>query len=181
MSEEAAMEQHGTNVPRDSAYVAALTAHPTLCIALFGVQLLTDGGRRLYDASGINDEMFRALDLARQEGLLLNRPLTSPEGPLLLQYWESYNALDRWARKQPHSKWWRWLLEHTGRGIGFYHEIYQARTAEAIYEEGTRPVGPALFCAVEPVKGGEGRSRDRQRQFLEARPSPPGDLPRDRP
>ena len=91
----------------------------------------------------------------------------SPQGPVLLQYWRSYDALDRWARKQPHSRWWRWLMEHEGKGIGFYHEIYQAKAAEAIYEEGTQPVGPALFCSLHPVKGGEGRSRDRQRQFTE--------------
>lgn len=156
-------------VPANSAYVAVMSGHPTLCVAIFGVQLLTDEGRRLYDESGINDEISQAMAQAEREGLmLLNRPLMSPEGPLLLQYWQSYEALDKWARKQPHSKWWRWLLEHSGRGIGFYHEIYQAKTAEAIYEEGTRPVGPALFCAIEPVKGGEGRSRQRQQAFLDA-------------
>jgi hypothetical protein len=157
-----------TDVPHDSAYIAALAEHPTLCIALFGVQFHSDEGRRLYQEAGINDELFGALETARGEGLLLNRAVVSPEGPLLLQYWASYDALDRWARKQPHSRWWRWLLEQAGRGIGFYHEIYQARTAEAIYEQGTRPVGPALFCSVHPVKGGEGRSRERQREFLEA-------------
>jgi Domain of unknown function (DUF4188) len=159
--------------PQDSAYVATLSAYPTFCVALFGVQLLSDHGRRLYEALKINQEIVRALDQAKHKGLLLNRPLMSPEGPVLMQYWQSYDSLDRWARKQPHSKWWRWLLEHTGHGIGFYHEIYQARTAEAIYEEGTRPVGPALFCPVAAVKGGEGRSRDRQRQFLEAAPPRP--------
>lgn len=157
------------SVPANSAYVAVMAGHSTLCVAIFGVQLLTDEGRRLYDESGINNELFQAMAQAEREGLmLLNRPLVSPEGPLLLQYWQSYEALDKWARKQPHSKWWRWLLEHTGRGIGFYHEIYQAKTAEAIYEEGTRPVGPALFCAIEPVRAGEGKSRQRQQEFLDA-------------
>ena len=155
-------------VPSDSAYVAALSQHPTLCVALFGVQLLTEEARGLYEASGINDEIARAMAEAAPAGLLLHRPLMSPEGPLLMQYWQSYEQLDKWARTQPHSKWWRWLLEHRGRGIGFYHEIYQAKTAEAIYEEGTRPVGPALFCAVEAVKGGEGHSRERQQQFRDA-------------
>ena len=56
----------------------------------------------------------------------------SPEGPLLMQYWQTYDELDRWARKQPHSRWWRWLMEHAGKGVGFYHEIYQAKAAEAI-------------------------------------------------
>jgi Domain of unknown function (DUF4188) len=155
-----------------SAYVAALWEHPALCIALFGVQLLTDEGRRSYEQAGIDQEMFQALEKAREDGLLLNRPLMSPQGPVLLQYWRSYDDLDRWARKQPHSRWWRWLMEHHGSGIGFYHEIYQAKAAEAIYEEGTHPVGPALFSSLHPVKGGEGRSRERQRQFTELAESP---------
>lgn len=156
-----------SDAPADSAYVAALWEHPALCVALFGVQFLTDEGRRLYEQAGIDDELSGSLEKAREEGLLLNRLLMSPEGPLWLQYWRSYDQLDRWARKQPHSRWWRWLMEHQGKGIGFYHEIYQAKAAEAIYEEGTRPVGPALFCSLHRVKGGEGRSRDRQRQFTE--------------
>ncbi len=158
------------DVPDDSAYIAVLWEHPTLCVALFGVQFLTEKGQRSYEEAGINHEMSEALEKAREEGLLLNRPLMSPEGPVLLQYWRSYDALDRWARKQPHSRWWRWLLENVGEGIGFYHEIYQAKSAEAIYEEGTHPVGPALFSSIQAVTGGEGRSRERQHRFIEASP-----------
>jgi hypothetical protein len=161
-----------SDAPADSAYVAALWEHPALCVALFGVQFLSDEGRHLYEEAGIDEEMFVVLEKARDEGLLLNRLLTSPEGPVLMQYWRSYEDLDRWARKQPHSRWWRWLMEHTGKGVGFYHEIYQAKAAEAIYEEGTKPVGPALFSSLQPVKGGEGRSRDRQRQFTQATQRP---------
>jgi hypothetical protein len=153
--------------PTDSAYVAALWEHPALCVAFFGVQFLSEEGRRLYQQSGIDREMAGALEAARSAGLLLNRPLMSPEGPLLMQYWESYEALDRWARQQPHARWWRWLLEHDGV-IGFYHEIYQAKAAEAIYERGTRPVGPALFSTLARVKAGEGHSRSRQQRFLES-------------
>ena len=152
----------------DSAYSAALWDHPALCVALFGVQFLSREGRELYERSGIEQEMFEALERARDDGLLLNRPLMSPEGPLLMQYWRTYDDLDRWARRQPHSRWWRWLMEHIGRGVGFYHKIYQAKTAEAVYEEGTRPVGPAVFSTLERIKGGEGRSRERQQRFLEA-------------
>jgi hypothetical protein len=156
----------------DSAYIAALWEHPTLCVAFFGVQFLTEEGRRVYEEAGIDQEMSTALDQARGEGLLLNRPLMSPEGPLLMQYWRLYAELDRWARKQPHSRWWRWLLEHVGHGVGFYHEIYQARAAEAIYEPGTRPVGPALFSPILRVKGGEGHSQERQQQFIRATQTP---------
>ena len=162
------------DAPRDSAYSAALWEHPALCIALFGIQLLSQEGRQLYEQSGIEPEMFDALEQARAVGLLLNRPLMSPEGPLLMQYWRTYDDLDRWARRQPHSRWWRWLMEHTGQGVGFYHEIYQAKAAEAIYEQGTRPVGPAMFTSLERTQGGEGHSRERQQRFLEAARTLPG-------
>ena len=165
---ESARDDKLSEPPVTDAYVAALWEYPTLCVALFGVQFLSPEGQRLYEEAGIDQEMAQALEKARDEGLLLNRPLMSPEGPLLLQYWRSYDALDRWARRQPHSRWWRWLMENMGKGIGFYHEIYQPRAAEAIYEHGTQPVGPALFSALQYVKGGEGHSRERQRRFATA-------------
>lgn len=156
----------------DTAYIATLWEHPTLCVALFGIQFLSEEGQHLYEEAGIDQEMSGALEKARSEGLLLTRPLMSPEGPVIMQYWRSYDALDRWARKQPHARWWRWLIENTGKGLGFYHEIYQAKAAEAVYEEGTRPVGPALFSSIQHVKGGEGHSRERQRLFIDASQRP---------
>jgi hypothetical protein len=140
--------------------------HPELCVAMFGVQFLTPAGQQRYDAAGIPEQMMQSLQAAQDAGLLLlNRPAMTPEGPILIQYWRSYADLDSWARTQPHSSWWRWLLENAGDELGFYHEIYQARTAEAIYEHGTRPVGPALFCSTEEVPAGAGQSRARQAQF----------------
>jgi hypothetical protein len=135
---------------------------------MFGVQFLTPQGQQRYEAAGITQQMTEALQAAQNEGLLLlNRPAMTPEGPVLIQYWRSYADLDRWARIQPHSSWWRWLLDNAGEDLGFYHEIYQARTAEAIYEHGTRPVGPALFCTTQEVPAGQGQSRARQERFVE--------------
>jgi len=147
------------------AYVAALWEFPNLCVALFGIQFRDPDARQSYAASGIEAEMADAFDKAGPDGLLLNRPLMSPEGPLLLQYWRSYEDLDRWARKQPHSRWWLWLMENADQGVGFYHEIYAVKSAESIFEAGTAPVGPARFARTEPVKGGEGKSRERMRRF----------------
>ena len=153
----------------DEAYVAHLWEHPKLCLALFGVQFLTPEGLRLYEGSGINEEMFPALGMAQESGLLLhNRVLTTDEGPVLMQYWRSYEDLDRWARQLPHMRWWRWLLENAGSELSFYHEIYQVKAAEAIYEKGCRPVGPAHFAMTSAVTPGEGGSKDRQARFVEA-------------
>ena len=154
--------------PVDQAYIAALWEQPKMCIAFFGVQYHTKEGQDLYEKSGVHQEVFPAMEAACAEGLLLNRPTMTPEGPLLMQYWRSYEELEQWAHKLPHTRWWSWLIENQGKGVGFYHEIYQVKTAEAIYEVGTQPVGPALFCSLHPVKSGEGKSRERQHSFTEA-------------
>jgi hypothetical protein len=153
----------------EGAYIAHLWEHPQLCLALFGVQFLTPEGQQRYEASGISEEMFPALGKAQEAGLLLqNRMVMTDEGPVLLQYWRSYDDLDSWARRLPHMRWWRWLLENAGPELSFYHEIYQVKTAEAIYERSCRPVGPALFATTSEVTPGEGGSRDRQTRFAEA-------------
>lgn len=150
----------------DRASIAHLWEHPDLCIALFGVQFHTPEGQRRYEDSGINEEMAPALDAAQAAGpLLLNRPLMTDEGPVLMQYWRSYEDLDQWTRQLPHMRWWRWLLDNAGSDLSFYHEIYQVKAAEAIFEKGCWPVGPANFAATSTVAAGEGRSNDRQARF----------------
>jgi hypothetical protein len=153
----------------EGAYIAQLWEQPRLCIALFGVQFHTPTGQQRYEASGISAEMEQALTAAQADGLLLsNRRFMSEEGPILMQYWRSYADLDGWARRLPHMRWWRWLLDNAGPDLSFYHEIYQAKTAEAVYERGCRPVGPALFTTTSPADAGEGRSKDRQQRFADA-------------
>ena len=137
------------------AYIAYLWEHPTLCLALFGVQFLTAEGQRRYEASGINEEMIPALGKAQEAGLLLqNRIMTTEEGPVLMQYWRSYDDLDGWARRLPHMRWWRWLLENVGSELSFYHEIYQVKTAEAIFEKGCRLVGAGRIVRAEILVAG---------------------------
>ena len=151
----------------DGTYIARLWEHPELCIGIFGLQIQSAEGAALYEASGIQDEMIAALAEADGDGLLLTRRLQSDEGPLIMVYWRSYADLDRWARRQPHSRWWKWLFDHEGQGVGFYHEIYQAKAAEALYAGGTNPVGPALFADLEPQPSGKGYSRARQQRFID--------------
>jgi hypothetical protein len=156
-----------THAGYDGAYIAHLWEYPNLCVAIFGVQFHTEEGMKRYDASGITEEMGPALEAARVEGHLLTRRLQEGNSGVLLQYWRSYDDLDRWARTLPHMSWWRWLLQNAGPDLSFYHEIYQAKSAEAIFEKGCQPVGPAVFASTSEVSAGEGRSKDRQQRFVE--------------
>jgi heme-degrading monooxygenase HmoA len=153
---------------RNDAYIARLWQYPSLCVAFFGVQFSTEEGQRRYVESGIHEEVSAALEGTIGEGLLLHRMLLSEEGLVLMQYWRSYEELDAWSQKLPHSRGWKWLAENVGLGVGFYHEIYQVKTGEAIFEKGTRPVGPAVFCDLQSVPSGQGKSKDRSKRFAEA-------------
>lgn len=124
----------------ETTFIARLWEYPTLCIGLFGVQFQTADGQCLYNTNGIGEELAATL-AARPDGLLHTRHLMSREGPLIMVYWRSYGDLDRWAQSQSHARWWRWLIENTGQGVVFYHEVYQARAAEAVYEPCAQPVG----------------------------------------
>ena len=163
-----AMSDHPNHTvpPTDDRYIAHLWEYPQLTIAIFGIQALTSEGYALYAASGIPEQMEASV--ANAEGLLGVRLFAEGNGGLQLQYWRSHTDLARFARTMPHTAWWKWLRRNQGRGLVFYHEIYQCRTAEAIFEAGSLLVGPALFCATSTVVGGEGQSQERQRQFLEA-------------
>lgn len=157
--------------PTDSAYIAHLWDHPQLTIAIFGIQALTAEGYAMYEAEGIPKQMEEAL--AKAEGLLCTRSFPEGNGGLQLQYWRSHDDLSLFARQMPHTAWWKWLTDHSGKGLAFYHEIYQCKTAEAVFELGSLPVGPATFCETSAVASGEGRSRERQRRFVEAAESSP--------
>ncbi|MBL8094314.1 MAG: DUF4188 domain-containing protein [Anaerolineales bacterium] len=159
-----------TPPPTDSGYVAHLWDFPQLTLAIFGIQAHSPEGYALYEAAGIPQQMQAALEAA--EGLLCTRQFPEGAGGLQLQYWGSHDDLARFARQMPHTAWWRWLVEHRGQGFSFYHEIYQCRTAEAIFEVGAIPVGPASFCVTSRPTHGEGRSLERQRRFAEAAVTP---------
>jgi hypothetical protein len=66
--------------------------------------------------------------------------------------------------------WWKWLVENDGKGLYFYHEIYECKTAEAIFERGMPPLGPGTFCETSESELGSGRSQERQRRFADAQP-----------
>lgn len=153
--------------PTDSAYIAHLWNYPQLTVAIFGLQAHTPEAYAMYEAAGIPKQMEEALQQA--QGLLGVRLFAEGNGGMQLQYWRTHEDLARFARTMPHTAWWKWLNNNKGKGLSFYHEIYQCKTAEAVYELGSKPVGPATFCETSAVVSGEGRSQERQRRFLDAK------------
>jgi hypothetical protein len=80
------------------------------------------------------------------------------------QYWSSFEALDAWSHRPPHSDWWRESLERMrGRGdFGVYHESYLVPRAgvESIYLN-SPPVGLSAFGVAAEAVGASTTSRDR--------------------
>jgi len=146
--------------------IAHLWEYPDLTLGIFGLDAADPGALAAYEATGIPARMEDAL--RSQEGLLHVRTLQEGMGGVLLQYWRSHDDLARFARRAPHADWWRWRAAHDGDGLAFWHEIYQCRTAEAIYEDGAPRVGPAAFVTTSEVVTGAGRSDERQRRFADA-------------
>lgn len=160
------MNNQAQEPPRDSAYIAHLWEYPQLTVAIFGIQANSAEGFALYEAAGIPAQMEEALRSA--EGLLCVRFFAEGNGGVQLQYWRSHQDLSKFSRTMPHTAWWKWLTENRGRGFSFFHEIYQCRTAEAIYEVGSIPVGPATFATTSAVVSGKGLSQERQQRFVDA-------------
>jgi hypothetical protein len=100
------------------------------------------------------------------DGLLLDEPIMYSLWPLhvgMRQYWKDFDSLERWARSDPHSAWWREFLRDSG-GTGFWHETYFMRGGmEAVYDDLPRGTGLLQFAPVVPARGAMFGARGRAR------------------
>jgi hypothetical protein len=84
-------------------------------------------------------KMLAQLAKHPEKGLLGARTYVSGRDVLVVQYWKSFEALERFARASddPHLPAWRRFNQRVGTGgdVGIWHETYTipAGTAEAIY------------------------------------------------
>lgn len=94
--------------------------------------------------------------LAEGAGLLGSESFTITRGHFgVLQYWRSFDDLDAWSHRPPHSEWWRAAVDRMRRkqDLGVYHEVFlvPAASLESIYLD-CEPAGLARFGNVaEPV------------------------------
>ena len=84
--------------------------------------------------------MLRELESRPEAGLLgAHLYLGSPRRPLVVQYWRSFDHLERFARSHDATHWPAWVAFNKRIGssgdVGIWHETYRVRAGEyeAIY------------------------------------------------
>ena len=88
------------------------------------------------------------------------------QGPAVVQYWASFEQLERFARaaEQPHLPVWTWFNRavRASGDVGIWHETYHVRAGEyeCIYVNMPR-VGLAAACVHAPI-GSTGQSAARR-------------------
>lgn len=141
-----------------------LTGFPDLVMITLGMRVKSIRGLRTLLATGpkIQREVAN-----KPDGLLLHENLTFSLLPPHLgmrQYWRDFDALERWARSNPHRQWWTQLLADPG-GTGFWHETYFARGGvEAIYlDMDDHPLGLGKVAPRQPARKSMFSARTRLR------------------
>lgn len=130
-----------------------LSEYPDLVVIYLGMRVQSPRGLRTLLRAGPRIQRSVA---AHPEGLLRHENLMyslAPPHVGMRQYWRDFDALERWARSDPHRGWWSELLADPG-GTAFWHETYFARGGmEAIYLElEDTPLGLGSFAPRQPAR-----------------------------
>jgi hypothetical protein len=140
-----------------------LSAYPDLTVVYLGMRVNALTG--LKTLTGFGPKIARSV-AQQPDGLLLHENLVYSLFPLhvgMRQYWRDFDALERWARSEPHREWWKQFLRDSG-GTGFWHETYcMGGGIEAVYDNIPQPIGLLRFASVRPAKGGMFSARERMR------------------
>jgi fumigallin biosynthesis monooxygenase-like protein len=132
-----------------------LSEYPDLVVIYLGMRVRKLAGiKRLF---GLGPQIAKA-GQARPEGLLhWDNGIVYSLFPLHLGmrwYWKDFESMERWARSEPHRRWWQDFLRDSG-GTGFWHETYFMRGGmEAIYDDTKLP--PLGFETFAPVVAAHG-------------------------
>ena len=148
-----------------------LTGFPDLVVIYLGMRVNTLAG--LKTLAGFGPKISRSVD-AQPDGLLLHENFIFSLFPPHLgmrQYWQSFEALEAWARSEPHRDWWQKFVRNSG-GTGFWHEAYFMRGGmEAVYVDMVRRTGFLCFAPEMMARGTMFTARERAHQpGVETRP-----------
>lgn len=141
-----------------------LSGYPDLVVIYLGMRVNTCMG--LKTLFGFGPQIARAV-AAQPEGLLLHESFLFtllPPHVGMRQYWRDFEALERWARSEPHRVWWQQFLRDSG-GTGFWHETYfMSGGMEAVYNDMTQDTGFLCFAPVQTARGSMFSARGRARR-----------------
>jgi hypothetical protein len=121
--------------------------------------------------------MLRELEQDPSSGFLgAQQYIASPRRPMVVQYWRSFEDLERYARSRDAEHWPAWVAfnKRTGSNgdVGIWHETYlvPAGSYEAIYNN-MPPVGLGKFTKLVPASGRKataaGRAGLREEEYPE--------------
>lgn len=141
-----------------------LTQFPDLVVIYLGMRVNAFAG--LKTLMGLGPKIAKSVD-EEPDGLLLHENLTFslfPPHVGMRQYWRDFDALEAWARSDPHRTWWTEYLRRA-RGTGFWHEAYFMRGGmEAVYDNMVEETGFLRFAPIVPAKGTMLSARGRARR-----------------
>lgn len=153
-----------------------LSAFPDLVVIYLGMRLRTWEG--IKTLMGLGPQIMKA-GAARPEGLLhFENNIIFSLFPLhvgMRWYWKDFDSMERWARSEPHRRWWQDFLRNSG-GTGFWHETYFMRGGmEAVYDDVNLPlIGFQAFAPNVPAHGAMFSARKRLHMPGETPPQPQG-------
>jgi hypothetical protein len=138
-----------------------LSSYPDLVVIYLGMRVNTLAG--LKTLMGFGPKIAKSVE-AQPEGLLLHENFLWSLRPVhagMRQYWRDFDALERWARSEPHRQWWQQFVRDSG-GTGFWHETYFVRGGfEAVYDDMGAPTGMMRFAPLQTAKGAMFSARKR--------------------
>jgi hypothetical protein len=140
-----------------------------LCLVRVGLRV--SGLRGLLYAIRLGRAIDRSASeaIASGAGLLGSERFQVDRGHFgVLQYWRSFDDLEAWSRRPPHSEWWRGAVERmrTRSDFGIYHETYliPRDRIESIYLN-CPPTGLSAFGTPGEPVGPQTTSRGRLGRF----------------
>jgi hypothetical protein len=141
-----------------------LAAYPDLVVIYLGMRVNAFAG--LKTLFGFGPKIANAVRAA-PDGLLLHENIVFSVFPPhvgMRQYWRDFDALETWARSEPHRAWWKQFMQDAG-GTGFWHESYfMGGGMEAVYDDMVKDTGFLRFAPVVEARGSMFSARGRARR-----------------